>query len=112
MIDSQPVMRVRAWGSPVIGLPAGNASRRPCPDARSLFEMWRGAFRHPRLVEIYDAQFSWSREDDFFFALVNRTPSAKVADLGCGTGQLSETAAFPIPVDAHRCHLPPLLAVG
>ena len=29
--------------------------------------MWHGEFRRPRLVEIYDAQFSWSREDDFFF---------------------------------------------
>jgi hypothetical protein len=47
--------------------------------------MWHGEFRHPRLVEIYDAQFSWSREDDFFFAPVNQTPSARVADLGCGT---------------------------
>jgi ubiquinone/menaquinone biosynthesis C-methylase UbiE len=51
--------------------------------------MWHGEFRHPRLVEIYDAQFSWSREDDFFFAFVNQTPSARVADLGCGTGRLT-----------------------
>ena len=49
--------------------------------------MWHGEFRHPRLVEIYDAQFSWFREDDFFFAFVNQTPSARVVDLGCGTGR-------------------------
>ena len=24
--------------------------------------MWHGEFRHPRLVEIYDAQFSWYRQ--------------------------------------------------
>jgi ubiquinone/menaquinone biosynthesis C-methylase UbiE len=51
--------------------------------------MWHGEFRHPRFVEIYDAQFSWSRGDDFFFAFVNQTPSARVADLGCGTGRLT-----------------------
>jgi hypothetical protein len=54
--------------------------------------MWHGEFRHPRLVEIFDAQFSWSRENDFFFAFVNQTPSARVVDPGCGTGRLTLAA--------------------
>jgi 2-polyprenyl-3-methyl-5-hydroxy-6-metoxy-1,4-benzoquinol methylase len=64
------------------------AGHRP-PVHGSFFEMWHGEFRHPRLVEVYDAQFSWSRDDDFFLAVVNETPSARVVDLGCGTGRLT-----------------------
>jgi SAM-dependent methyltransferase len=46
-------------------------------------------FNDPRLTEIYDAEFGWSRADDFFAALVNETPGARVLDLGCGTGRLA-----------------------
>lgn len=51
--------------------------------------MWHGEFRDPRLVEAYDAQYGWSRDDEFFLAFVNETPTARVADLGCGTGRLT-----------------------
>jgi hypothetical protein len=71
--------------------------------------MWHGEFRHPRLVETYDAQFSWSREDDFFFASVNQTPSARVADLGGVPGgspalqQLhAQSQSKPIDAVSHR----------
>ena len=51
--------------------------------------MWQGEFRDPRLVEVYDAQFGWSREDDFFLSVVGESPSVRVVDLGCGTGRLA-----------------------
>jgi hypothetical protein len=88
MIDRQPVMEESVGvGQRPSRLRTGtrsrwNASRRDCSAARSLFEMWHGEFRHPRPVEIYDAQFSRSREDNFFLAFVTQTPSAQVADLG------------------------------
>jgi SAM-dependent methyltransferase len=46
-------------------------------------------FNDPRLTEVYDAEYGWSRDDDFFLALVNETPAARVLDLGCGTGRLA-----------------------
>ena len=46
-------------------------------------------FNDPRLTEVYDAESVWSRDDDFFFALVEETPGARVLDLGCGTGRLA-----------------------
>jgi SAM-dependent methyltransferase len=46
-------------------------------------------FNDPCLAEVYDAEFGWSRDDDFFLALVNETPAARVLDLGCGTGRLA-----------------------
>lgn len=46
-------------------------------------------FNDPRLTEIYDAEFAWSIADDFFVALVNETPGARVLDLGCGSGRLA-----------------------
>jgi hypothetical protein len=61
--------------------------------------MWHGEFRHPRLVEVYDAQFAWSREDDFFLGFVNETQAARVADLGCGTGRLTLGAGGGGPLD-------------
>jgi SAM-dependent methyltransferase len=51
--------------------------------------VWHGEFRHPRLVEVYDAMCVWSREDDFFVSVVGQTPAARVLDLGCGTGRLT-----------------------
>jgi len=46
-------------------------------------------FNDPRLVEVYDAESPWPRDDQYFFALVNETPRARVLDLGCGTGRLA-----------------------
>lgn len=46
-------------------------------------------FNDPRLVEVYDAEYSWARDDDYFAALVGETPGARVLDLGCGTGRLA-----------------------
>jgi ubiquinone/menaquinone biosynthesis C-methylase UbiE len=51
--------------------------------------MDHGEFRHPRLVEVYDAECLWSREDEFFLSIVNEKPGSKVVDLGCGTGRLT-----------------------
>lgn len=48
-----------------------------------------GEFRDEKLVPLYDADFPWSREDDFFLSVVNETPSSHVLDLGCGTGRLA-----------------------
>lgn len=55
--------------------------------------MWHGEFRHPRLAALYDVSFGWTREDDFFLGLVDETPLARVADLGCGTGRLAVAMA-------------------
>jgi SAM-dependent methyltransferase len=38
---------------------------------------------------IYDALNRWAVDDDFFLALANQTPHARVLDLGCGTGRLT-----------------------
>jgi SAM-dependent methyltransferase len=46
-------------------------------------------YNHPRLVEVYDAESPWGRDDDYFVALVHETPGARVLDLGCGTGRLA-----------------------
>ena len=51
--------------------------------------MLHAEFHDPRLVAVYDAECPWSREDDFFLAIVSRTPTARVLDLGCGTGRLA-----------------------
>ncbi len=51
--------------------------------------MREAEFRDPRLVTVYDAECPWSRDDDFFLAVVNETPCARVLDLGCGTGRLA-----------------------
>jgi ubiquinone/menaquinone biosynthesis C-methylase UbiE len=48
-----------------------------------------GEFRHPRLVEVYDADCPWGTEDDAFLAIVDEVPAARVLDLGCGTGRLA-----------------------
>jgi len=46
-------------------------------------------FNDPRLVEVYDAECPWSRDDDFFLALADEVAPARVVDLGCGTGRLA-----------------------
>ena len=51
--------------------------------------MHHAEFRNPTLVEVYDAECSWSRDDDFFCSVVDATPGARVLDLGCGTGRLA-----------------------
>ncbi len=51
--------------------------------------MRHAEFNDPVLVMVYDAAFGWSRDDDFFLAVVNEMPAARVLDLGCGTGRLA-----------------------
>jgi SAM-dependent methyltransferase len=51
--------------------------------------MQHAEFRDRRLVEVYDAECPWSRDDDFFSSIANETPGARVLDLGCGTGRLA-----------------------
>ncbi|MDR2985360.1 MAG: class I SAM-dependent methyltransferase [Nocardiopsaceae bacterium] len=51
--------------------------------------MRHAEFNHPVLVQVYDAMFGWSRDDDFFMSVVGATPDARVLDLGCGTGRLA-----------------------
>ena len=51
--------------------------------------MRHGEFLDPRLVEVYDAESPWGRDDDYFMAGLARTPAARVLDLGCGTGRLA-----------------------
>lgn len=46
-------------------------------------------FNDARLVEVYDAESPWARDDDYFLTLVNETSGARVLDLGCGTGRLA-----------------------
>ena len=62
---------------------AGSCARRPTVGA-----VHHGEFRDPRLVEVYDAECPWSRDDDFFVAVVGDTP-VRVVDLGCGSGRLA-----------------------
>lgn len=51
--------------------------------------MRHAEFADPRLVEVYDAECPWSRDDDFFVSIVDETPGVRVLDLGCGTGRLA-----------------------
>jgi hypothetical protein len=39
-------------------------------------------FNDPRLVEVHDAESPWARDDQYFFALVDETPQARVLDVG------------------------------
>ncbi|WP_229073762.1 methyltransferase domain-containing protein [Actinoplanes sp. DH11] len=51
--------------------------------------MWHGEIRHPRLVEVYDAECPWGWDDDFFMAVLAEHTAPRVLDLGCGTGRLA-----------------------
>ena len=51
--------------------------------------MRNAEYNDPRLVEVYDIEGPWGRDDEYFLALVNETPSVRVLDLGCGTGRLA-----------------------
>ncbi|BAL86708.1 putative methyltransferase [Actinoplanes missouriensis 431] len=51
--------------------------------------MWHGEYRHPRLVEVYDAECPWGWDDDFFMAVLAEHTAPRVLDLGCGTGRLA-----------------------
>ncbi|MBO0771243.1 MAG: class I SAM-dependent methyltransferase [Actinobacteria bacterium] len=51
--------------------------------------MGQAEFTDPRLVTVYDAECRWARDDDFFLAVVNESPAARVLDLGCGSGRLA-----------------------
>jgi SAM-dependent methyltransferase len=51
--------------------------------------VWHGEYRHPRLVEVYDAECPWGWEDDFFMAVLAEHSAPRVLDLGCGTGRLA-----------------------
>ncbi|WP_103503579.1 MULTISPECIES: class I SAM-dependent methyltransferase [unclassified Streptomyces] len=51
--------------------------------------MLHAEFDDARLVSVYDAEYSWSRDDDFFLSVVDETPGSRVLDLGCGTGRLA-----------------------
>jgi SAM-dependent methyltransferase len=51
--------------------------------------VWHGEYRHPRLVEVYDAECPWGWDDDFFMAVLAEHSAPRVLDLGCGTGRLA-----------------------
>ena len=48
-------------------------------------------YRDPQLVDFYDLENSWSRDDDYCLALA--ASASSVLDLGCGTGRLATRLA-------------------
>ncbi|MGI9008896.1 MAG: class I SAM-dependent methyltransferase [Streptosporangiaceae bacterium] len=52
-------------------------------------ESRQAEFNEAALVMVYDAEFGWSRDDDFFASVVHELPASRVLDLGCGTGRLA-----------------------
>jgi SAM-dependent methyltransferase len=63
----------------------------PRPDLRP--DSRQAEFRDARLVEVYDAQNTWGRDDDYFLARAAEGPGGRVLDLGCGTGRLTVALA-------------------
>ncbi|MCC5949852.1 MAG: class I SAM-dependent methyltransferase [Nitriliruptoraceae bacterium] len=55
--------------------------------------MEQAEFRDPRLIPVYDAEYGWSRIDEFFLSVATETPAVRVLDLGCGTGRLTVALA-------------------
>ncbi len=51
--------------------------------------MKNGEFNDPRLIEVYDAECPWSRDDNFFASFADNRTSVRVLDYGCGTGRLA-----------------------
>lgn len=51
--------------------------------------MRNAEFNEPTLVEVYDAECPWSRDDDYFCSMLDQTHHARVLDFGCGTGRLA-----------------------
>ncbi len=52
-------------------------------------ETRQAEFNEAALVTVYDAEFGWSADDDFFASVVHEVPGSRVLDLGCGTGRLA-----------------------
>ena len=65
-----------------IGIRTMGRRRRRCSDVHN------AEFNDPRLVEVYDAECTWTIDDDYFVRLLDETPGARVIDIGCGTGRL------------------------
>jgi SAM-dependent methyltransferase len=55
--------------------------------------MQHGEFRDDRLAAVYDVEFPWGRDDDFFLSVLAEEPATDVLDLGCGTGRLAAAMA-------------------
>ena len=55
--------------------------------------MRNGEFEFPALAEVYDAEYGWGIADDYVLEFVNRQTTARVADVGCGTGRLTVALA-------------------
>ncbi|MFI0975664.1 class I SAM-dependent methyltransferase [Streptomyces sp. NPDC021093] len=79
---------------PNSSLPSASLPDASLPDASLPNASLQAEFRHPLLVQIYDAESTWGRDDDLFLTLVDEAPAetpggARVLDLGCGTGRLT-----------------------